>query len=238
VLLELGLARATRARPGWRRGLAAALALAMVAAPVPVTGQRWKSGVADERDHYQARDRAASRRDGERLRELFRGLPVRAAFVGTQAILAYYSQVPVAIEATAGLTDSFVARQRLERRGRPGHEKQAPYPYLVERRRAHFILVPARDLPDTLASAIPLVAADLGGVEATVLHWDEPLMRELSRRGARVMDFVATLDAYLAAMPSLPDSAVRADYAKLGRYYFDAASDSAREGAFRRRLGL
>ena len=79
--------------------------------------------------------------------------------------------------------------------------------------------------------------AEEAGLVGTVLHWDTPIMEELERRGARTIDFPATLDEYIRAPPSLPDSAVRAAYARLRRFYFDTARDSAREAPFLERLG-
>jgi len=238
ILLELGLERLLpRAAPA-RVAAAATLAAGIVLTPAPVTGDRWKSGIADEWDYYRhVRNRGAERASGEHLRALFQGLPVRAAFVGTQAMLAYLSEVPVAIEATAGLTDSFTAHQRLEKRGRPGHEKHAPWIYLIDTRRAHLLLTSGGDLPDTLAAYIPVLPVSLDGLVGTVLQWGTPIMEELQRRGARTVDFPATLDEYIRAMPTLPDSAVRADYVRLRRFYFDTARDSAREAPFLARLG-
>jgi hypothetical protein len=236
ILVELGLERLTP-RTRVRAGVTAALALGLVATPMPVTGYQWKWGVGDEWDYYRSvSDRPAQHESGERLRRMFAGLPLRIAFVGTQAMIAYESEAPVAIEATAGLTDSFTAHQRLERRGRPGHEKHAPWDYLIERRRTHLVLTSGGHLPDTLAAYIPVIPVSFDGLVGTVLTWDTPIMTELERRGAKTVDFIGTLDLYIHEMPTMSDSAVRFDYARLRRFYFDTARDSAREAPFRARL--
>jgi hypothetical protein len=237
VLLEIGIARTLRPAV-LRVAVTAALIAGMAWTPLPMTGEQWKDGVADEWDYYQTRDRGGVRRSAERLHQLFDGLPIRAAFVGTQAIVAYYSDVPVAIESTAGLTDSFTAHQKLEKRGRPGHEKHAPWPYLIEGRKAHLILTSGRELSDTLVAYIPSIRVQLDGLVATALTWDTPIMEELARRGAvPEVDFIATLDQYIGLMPAQSDSAVRFDYGRLQRYYFDVVRDPAREAPFRARLG-
>ena len=63
-------------------------------------------------------------RSAERLRAFFRGLPVRVAFIGGQAILVDASDVPVAIECETGLTDAFIAHQPLAMRGHGGRIAQ------------------------------------------------------------------------------------------------------------------
>lgn len=237
ILFELGLERIAVRRAAVRGAIAAVALAGMIVTPVPVGGDEWKSGVADEWKYYQRRDRDSLEASCGRLRTMFRGLPIRAAFVGTEALIAYCSEVPLAIEATTGLTDSFIAHQPLTKRGRPGHEKNAPFSYLIDQRKAHFILVPAGYVVDTLAPYVPVIDVKFAGLPAAVLNWDEPLMRELVRRGAEVMDFLPTLDWYIRAMPTMSDSAVRADYTKLRRYYFDDANDPARERPFLERLG-
>jgi hypothetical protein len=77
----------------------------------------------------------------------------------------------------------------------------------------------------------------MGDLAATVLTWDPGIMTELARRGARGTTFLPRLDAYLRELPSCPDSMVRADYARLRRFYFAHARDPLREAPFLARLG-
>jgi hypothetical protein len=142
----------------------------------------------------------------------------------------------VAIESEAGLTDSFIAHLPIVRRGRPGHEKTAPSLYLIEGRAVHLFLTSTPELSDSLAAYIPIDTLALGPLVATVLTWDPAVMPELIRRGASGDDFLARLDEYIRAMPGLPDSEVRATYAKFRRFYFAHAHDPVREAPFLARL--
>jgi hypothetical protein len=51
-------------------------------------------------------------------------------------------------------------------------------------------------------------------------------------------DVPGQIDRYLAAMAGVPDAAVRRDWEKFRRLYFDRVPDPAREAPFRARLGL
>ena len=235
VLFELGLERLT-SRVGVRLAVVGAAVIGMSASPSPVSSTRWIQGIADEWDFYRVENRDDQRRLGERLGRYFAGLPVRAAFVGGQAILIYHSDVPVGIESNAGLTDRFTAHQKLVRRGRPGHEKRPPYPYLLDRCKGHFLLTCDDEFADSLKAYIPLVRVGFDELEALILHWDPAVMSAVARRGARVDDFPAYLDRYIRELPHLPGDSVRVDYEKFRRFYFAHVNDPAREAAFRARL--
>jgi hypothetical protein len=139
----------------------------------------------------------AQRRKGEELKRLFHGLPVRVAFSGSEARIVYYSEVPVAIECSTGLTDRFIARRSLASRSRVGHEKRPTTTYLLDVRRVQLSLHPelARELMlDDCALTIPI---RFETVRAGVLRWDPSLMLELRRRGARFEEPVSDLRAAL-----------------------------------------
>jgi hypothetical protein len=235
LLLELALQRAPW-RPAVRLAAAAVAVAAMAWTPSVMDHGAFVKGIVDERAYFQTIDRERYRRAGEAMGRAFQGLPVRVAFGGTQCILAYQADPPVAIEAEAGLTDAFVAHQPIARRGRPGHEKSGPMSYLIDRRRAHLFLSSGPDLADSLAPLVPRVPLTFGDWETLVLTWDPEVIPALIARGARGPDFLATLDAYIAAMPGLPDSTVRRDHARFHRFYFAVASDSAREAPFLARV--
>jgi hypothetical protein len=238
ILLELSIARLVPARP-LARGAAAGAALAvMLLAPSPLPGGAWVSGIVNERRIYTPEATARTRAEGVALRRYFEGLPVRVAFVGSQAGLVYYARPAVAIESQTGLTDRFIARQPLARRGRVGHEKRAPLEYLVEARGAHLLLHHFSGEALGLEDSLPNVTVRLDSTYARLLHWDPALMAELERRGAVFPDFPAVLDRYIAQMSAFPDEQVRVDYEKARRFYFERVSDPARERAFRARLGL
>lgn len=236
ILIELAMERLVPARRGWPALAASAAALALALTPYPFRGEGWVKGIINEWAFYTPQERARARAFGLRLRQYFRGLPVRAAFCGGQAILAYYSQAPLAIESATGLTDPFIAHQRLDRRGRVGHEKGTPIPYLIARR-AHFCMWTGTLWADSLASYLPLVRLKLDTLVVTVITWDPPVIAELERRGAVVDDFPAALDEYRPLIPVAPVEQVREVYEKARRFYFDGVRDSAREAPFLARLG-
>jgi len=237
LTIELGLA-------DWaaRRRIAANLAalatvLLVLLMPYPFKGEGWVRGIVNEREFYQDEGRDVARRAGEDLGRLTAGLPVRVAISGKQAIVAYVSSVPVAIECSTGLTDAFIAHQKLTRRGRVGHEKSAPFTYLIDARRVHLYIGQSHILADSLRAYIPVIPLEYGRLKAMVLTWDPEIMPELIRRGAKVEDFMADLDRFIAEMPTFPDAMVADVYAKNRRFYFDGHPDPAREAPFVARLG-
>ena len=236
ILLELGLERLAPRWPVVRAALATVALVAIALASYPFRGQGWVHGIVNEYEFYSDRDRAQARRTGEALRQLFEGLPIRMAFTGGQAILAYYSKAPLAIETATGLTDRFIAHQKLTGRGRVGHEKKTPFLYLISQRRAHFWMYTGSLLSDSLATYIPLVPLELAGMKVMVLSWDPPVMEALGRRGAQVEDFPAILERYLEGMASASDEEVQRVYEKSRRFYFDHVNDPAREAPFLARL--
>jgi arabinofuranosyltransferase len=237
LLLELGL-EAWLSRPLlWLTASAGAL-IGIGASPYPFSGQGWIHGIIHEREFYPPERMQRTREFGKRLHHYFQGLPIRMAFTGGQAVLAYHSQAPVAIETATGLTDSLIAHQPITRRGRVGHEKKTPFLYLITDRKAHLWMYSSGLLADSLAAYIPVVRLRLDTLTVAVLHWDPPVMRELERRGAVVENFLGTLDLYIRHMAASPDAEVRTVYEKTKRFYFDFFPDSAREGAFQTRLGM
>lgn len=52
----------------------------------------------------------------------------------TVGFIGYYSGARVNVLDRLGLTDPVVSRQKIEKRGRPGHEKSAPFGYLIYRK--------------------------------------------------------------------------------------------------------
>jgi hypothetical protein len=177
----------------------------------------------------------AFRRAGNQLRTLFDGLGVRIAFGGSQANLAFRANVPVAIEQY-GLTDAFIARRPLARRGQPGHEKgYLVCPGYYEQRGVHFHLEGAYGKGDAWRDV--LFPGDVP-VGARLVVYDRELMRELRRRapGLVAVDFEQMLDDYLAALPQKTKPEVAADYAKFRAAWFDHNLDPTRQAAFERYL--
>jgi hypothetical protein len=237
IVLERGLEALLSGRAAVQLAVAAACVAGVALTPYPFAGEGWVRGIANEWAFYSEEKRERSRAFGLRLRELFDGLPIRMAFCGGQAVLAYYSRAPLAIETATGLTDATIARQPIGARGRPGHEKITPIPYLLERR-THVWTWSVQALTDTLAPYIPLVPAQLDTLTVMVMTWDPPVMAALRDRGVRVQDFLVSLDQFIAAMPFVSDAEAWVVWEKSRRFYFDHVADPAREAPFRARLGL
>jgi hypothetical protein len=237
ILAELAFERLAPLAIVPRLASAGALVLAVTLTPYPFHGQGWVRGIINEWEFYTPRERVRARDFGLRLRRYFDGLPMRVAFCGGQAVLAYYSRAPLAIETATGLTDSTIAHQPLTGRGRVGHEKKTPIPYLIARG-TQLWMYSGTLLSDSLAPYIPLVPLQLDTLTVMAITWDPQVMDALRARGAQVPDFLATLDQFIAAMPRASDAQVLEVYEKTRRFYFDHVSDPARERPFRARLGL
>jgi hypothetical protein len=242
ILAETGIQASTASS---RRLAAAAVAVVVIATwftPGVVRGGGFLRGIANEWEFYNEafpNETRFVRNSGRALRPYFDGLPVRTAFLGAHASFVYYARPRVAVECETGLTDAFIARQTLAQRGRVGHEKRAPVPYMLDTRKLHFVWMfdPKAVEPFALDRWIPDVRARFGpGVEARVLHWDQGLMRELERRGAAIDDFPGMLDAYIRTLPARPLDQVAADYEKFKRFYFVHVDDPGRLESFRVRL--
>ncbi len=155
------------------------------------------SKIVDEHQLYTEGHLQRARIEGERLKKYFEGYGVRVAFMGTMARLVYYSDIPYAIEATTGLTDAYIAHLPLAERGRPGHEKTAPWEYLVKRK-VNFLF---RDFhqPDTTANNY----INFGGFPAQIVTYDDTLMQHLATfpeikfvRLHEYPDYYATLESF------------------------------------------
>jgi len=233
ILLERGLMAIFRSRPVNGHGALLILLAAMVVTPQPVTGTAWRHGVADERLYYSGERIVLLDHSAEVLRRYFDGLPVRVAFYGDEARVAYKARFPIAVESHAGLTEPEVARQELPERGRVGHEKHASARFLIEERRAHFTFssVPGKLLD--LNSLIPEVIVKFDEeVFGRALHWDPEIMDALRERGAEVPDFIGRLDEYIGRLDQVSDDEVRQAYEQLHRFYFMHVDDPVREKAF------
>lgn len=202
--------------------------------PAPVTGSGGLRGIVDERDFYVNVSPGAGvgrRALGEALRPWLEGLPVTVAFVGTEARAIYYARPRAAIECETGLTDRWIARQKITGRGRPGHEKWAPPSYILDTRRATLAL---RVL--ATQAEIPTVTFPCGGAQCQLLRWDPAVVGALRARGAAIPDFPAQLDAFLSYAGRLPAPDLRAHYERTARFYLEPAADRQRDAQFREKL--
>jgi hypothetical protein len=186
------------------------------------------SGIVDERAHYPAEKIDKAQSDGRMLRQSLGDLDVTVGFYGGMAMLMYYSGLPVAIECNAGLTDEYIAHLPLAERGRPGHEKKAPYDYLLERK-VNFVF------GNRLSTHLPcneLRSIRFGGLNACILVYENRVMEHLQKRDRiGFAHFPTYLDEYIEGIQSSPDSRLTQDTLFFREYYFDHNDDPARSAA-------
>ncbi|HEB53911.1 MAG TPA: hypothetical protein ENI87_11720 [bacterium] len=166
---------------------------------------------------------------GGYLHDLFEGLDVRLAIAGGHANLAFRSEVPVAVEVAAGLTDAHIARLPYRKRGKAGHGKPRDPRYL-EARGVHIHCE-----PDYLAGdAWRELWFRPVNTPMRLVTYERELMAELRRRDPNVqfVDFEQFLDRYLAGLASKSKAEVRRDLIAFRRYYFDHNDDPARLAKF------
>jgi hypothetical protein len=229
--LELSLGR--RASWQWAASVGAVAAVALT--PSPLHHAEIDHGVVDEHLVYTRDVVARAQREGLTLRRYFEGLPVRVAIVGSQAALAYYARPAVAIEGGAGLTDHWIARQPLARRGRVGHEKIAPVSYLLLRK-THFTIRYFSGVTLGLNKALPIVTIRFDTIPGRIVHWDPVMLGELRKRGARFSDLPSEIDRFAAGLDRLTDDRAREAYGRLRNFYFRHVRDPARERPFLERI--
>lgn len=182
-----------------------------------VTGQS-VHGVGDERAQYPPERVRAIRECGRRLR----GVPLRVAFSGTQAMLVYEAKVPYALEAVTGLTDRFLAHQPVGERGSPGHEKGIfrsweTTEYALRTQGVHLLLV---EWPGK-TEAFPFLAVEFAGFKFTMVRWERAVMTKLlALPGVVATDLEKYLDDYLRDLDSKPVQQVRKDVVAFELAYF------------------
>lgn len=132
--------------------------------------------IADEPQWYTRAHLEKAKREGEMLRTYLADLPVAVAFWGEGARLVYYADIPVAIEAAAGLTDATIAHQILSQRMRPGHEKKPTLDYLIARK-VNFLFAP----PETPSLTAVTSKISFGNLTARILTYDPTIMAKLKR---------------------------------------------------------
>jgi hypothetical protein len=189
-------------------------------------------GVIDERHYYKyASTFELEKKFGLIAAEKFRGLDVTVVLKG-QAALGYYGKFRTCIESY-GLTDEYIAHLPLDARSRVGHEKEAPYDYLIERgtdfqfARKQYKRQPYRVVKFNM---------DEVRMEAELLTYDRELISALaSRFGERMVytNFERMLDWYFRErMPGLDYEQVKSDYEEYKEFYFMHNDDDAREAVF------
>jgi len=160
--------------------------------------------------------------------KVFREEKIRTAFYGAQAFLMYYMEVPFALESSTGLTDSYVASLTLRERGRIGHEKTAPYDYLLFRK-IHLSLSPP---PQPRQYGFNSIFIEGFPVPMEIICYERTLMQSLMLdRRFQFIDFEKYLDQYLKDQAPVY-ATIEEDYKKFYHYYFLHNNDLERMNLF------
>ena len=159
----------------------------------------------------------------------FQDEEINIAYGGSQAMLAYYLNPKVAIESVTGLTDEFIAHQKISIRSKVGHEKPAPISYLLKRN-VHIHFFPTNDTPKTKYNSIRLKG--IPG-EFRIIRYDSIAFAELKKTGLfEFQIFEDYLDGYIADINNKSTKQISKDYEEFRKYYFELNGDDRRERVF------
>ena len=195
-------------------------------------------GIVDERLYYTRKGfitglnvKESAEQAGNEFQRYFQDKKVRVLILGAQACLAYYSKFYYVIE-NHGLTDSYISHLPLKQRGRPGHEKTAPYEYLISKK-INFMF---KSFPENYSNYqyinFIIQNHDYFG---SIITYDRELMSELHNKFPNeifFIDFEHYLDDYIANMKNFSREQIKTDYQKFKEYYFQHNSDPNREKFF------
>ncbi|MFC1573451.1 hypothetical protein ACFL6M_07635, partial [Candidatus Eisenbacteria bacterium] len=223
-----------RINPAWVRYLLAViLVLGTFFTRVSLDHQRGirsiksPTGIVEEKHFYPAAiiDEAAAA--GSTYARIMGDLPTRIAIYGTQAMLAYYADPPLVIEAHAGLTDAHIAHQGLSERSRVGHEKRATVAYLRER---------GVDFRFTFGlhrtKSNPVTSIRVGPLRGEILCYRREILDSLRNNPeVEFMDFAQHLDQYIVGIEGRDLRQVEHDYEWFQEYYFQHNKDPERADA-------
>ncbi len=248
-----------RPRPDSRRALfrlpaprwtAVAVALGLLAASTQAITMirphqiRW--GIADEATYHLVKSFMPLSVDhhqeptGRFFRRVLkdRGLEVVLG-TGGPGTVGYHSRLQVI--DVRGLTDAYVARQRIDKRMRPGHEKLAPREYLLARG-VHLLRTNARQKTFHPSRWRRLTRVGLGRFPGRdpwqLAHYDRELMRRIRKQAPelRFVDFESWLDEYIESLSRRRWHQVRIDLKWMRAYYFDHNHDPERLAAIEARI--
>ena len=162
-----------------------------------------------------------------------RGLEVVLG-TGGPGTVGYHSRLPVI--DVRGLTDAYVARQPIDKRARPGHEKLAPREYLLARG-VHLLRTNARQKAFHPPRWRRMTQVGLGRFQGQdpwqLAHYDRELMRRIREQAPelRFVNFEAWLDRYIEDLPGRRPRTVARDLEWMRSYYFDHNDDPERLAA-------
>ena len=170
---------------------------------------------------------------GKYYEPFFQGLPIKVAIMGGQNSIAYYANFANCIDIY-GLTDSYIAHLPITKRGRIGHEKEAPDDYLL-RRGVHleFFGITGQPPEDFAFNVAAIEIPQFHSWQLIkVINYDDSIMAELYRRfsaagiHAIVPVYAGVMSYYLnSIVPKLHSDDVETDYKILQYLYFNKHPD-------------
>ncbi|MEE2887407.1 MAG: hypothetical protein VX951_08250, partial [Planctomycetota bacterium] len=191
-------------------------------------------GIGEERLFYPPTRTETFRVFGKELRRLTEGTNASMAIAGGQAAIAYYSRFPLVIECASGLTDRWIARQPLKKRGKVGHERLTPTVYLFQRS-INLALFRPHEIGFKHPLDATLRSMKAGKEEVTIITWSDEVMATIRARSDGVIKFLdvhSYLDRYLAEAKNKPKKELRSDLQYFRDFYFDHNKDPDRLSRF------
>lgn len=213
-------------------------AVVVVAATVLVPVQRHRllgdrdraHGIVDEHEYYPRTFIDKRRREGADMAAIFRGTDVRVCILGSQASLAYFARFPYVFEKY-GLTDREFARQKVQKRGRPGHERAMSRHDLIAHRVHLFFPGGVEDRSGAIDEAV------FGDLLASVVFYDRALMDSLrGRPRVEFVDYPAYLDSIVGRADEMAPESRRRAWVFAEGYYFPHNADPERRSRVRAAL--
>lgn len=187
--------------------------------PMPII-----SGIADENQIYKPEYTEYVRDQLTGMSSVFKNNDIRIAIGGSQAIFAYYLEVSYALEASGGLTDEFLAHQKISRRdGIIGHEKGASLEYLREKKINLHMNALHMFNPNEYNS---LVFKGFPGEERIIIY-ENKKMEALAKTGKfAFVNFSDYLSKYIRNINHYPKIKIKKDFGEFNNYYFKYNDDS------------
>ena len=139
---------------------------------------------------------------GKYYEPFFEGLPVKVAILGGQNSIAYNANFANCIDVY-GLTDNYIAHLPITKRGRIGHEKEAPDEYLLKRGvNLEFFAVSIKQ-PETYTFDVAIFAIPQHNAWqlAKIINYDKAIMTELDKR-FKAAGIPVVLPLYERVMPN------------------------------------
>ncbi len=176
-----------------------------------------RDGITDENKIYKIKEVYKLKNKLIKYRNLFQELGVKISYGGTQAMMAYYLDPLIAIEAVTGLTDEYIAHKKIKERGKIGHEKAADLEYLKKRKihfhlfETNFSFIRSYNRLDTPFSKYPW----------RIVTYNHVILEKLKSTGNfQYMDFNLFLNSYILKLDSYSSQKVQTDSEEFMDYYF------------------